>query len=67
VLLHCVAAQSRTPSVAVRYSMLRGVPFAEAMTDVRRALPGCSPNPQLVAALRELQPPTTAPADFKEE
>jgi ADP-ribosyl-[dinitrogen reductase] hydrolase len=53
VLLHCVAAQSRTPSVAVRYSMLRGVPFAEALADVRRALPGCSPNPHLVAAVEE--------------
>jgi protein-tyrosine phosphatase len=66
VLLHCVAAQSRTPSVAVRYSMLRGVPFADAMSDVRRALPGCSPNPCLVAALRDLQPLTTTQADFKD-
>lgn len=66
VLLHCVAAQSRTPSVAVRYSMLRGVPFDEALADVRRALPGCSPKAHFVAALRELQPLTTTPADFKE-
>ena len=55
VLLHCVAAQSRTPSVAVRYSMLRGVPFADAMADVRRALPGCSPKPHFVAALKGLE------------
>ncbi len=56
VLLHCVAAQSRTPSVAVRYSMLRGVPFDDAMSDVRRALPDCSPRPHFVHALRALQP-----------
>ena len=57
VLLHCVAAQSRTPSVAVRYSMLRGVPFAAAMSDVRRALPGCSPRQHFVKALAAMEGP----------
>jgi protein-tyrosine phosphatase len=57
VLLHCVAAQSRTPSVAVRYSMLRGVPVSEAMSDVRRALPGCSPRQHFVKALAALEGP----------
>jgi ADP-ribosyl-[dinitrogen reductase] hydrolase len=56
VLLHCVAAQSRTPAVAVRYSMLRGVPFAEAVADVRRALPGSSPRQHFVEALAALEP-----------
>jgi ADP-ribosylglycohydrolase len=51
VLLHCVAAQSRTPSVAIRYSMLRGVPFERAVADVRRALPHCSPKPLFLDAL----------------
>lgn len=57
VLLHCVAAQSRTPSVAVRYSMLRGVPLATALADVRRALPQSSPRPHFLAALSELEQP----------
>ena len=63
VLLHCVAAQSRTPSVAVRYSMLRGVPFGEAMADVRRALPECSPNRDFVEALRAMEPGAASPAN----
>ena len=54
VLLHCVAAQSRTPSVAIRYSMLRGVPFQDAFDDVHRALPGSSPRPHFVEALKQL-------------
>lgn len=54
VLLHCVAAQSRTPAVAVAYGMIRGVPLETALSDVRRALPECSPNAAFLAALREL-------------
>lgn len=57
VLLHCVAAQSRTPSVAVRYSMLRGVPFERALADVRQALPECSPKRHFVQALAALEGP----------
>lgn len=52
VLLHCVAAQSRTPAVAVRYSMLRGIPFDRAIVDVRRALSGCSPRREFLGALK---------------
>ena len=63
VLLHCVAAQSRTPSVAVRYSMLRGVPFDEAMADVRRALPECSPNRDFVDALSAMEPGAASTAN----
>lgn len=54
VLLHCVAAQSRTPSVAIRYSMVRGVPFEQAYADVRRALPGSSPRRHFIEALKAL-------------
>lgn len=54
VLLHCAAAQSRTPAVAVAASMIRGVPFDTALADVRRALPSCSPNPAFLATLKEL-------------
>lgn len=39
VLLHCVAAQQRTPSVAVTYSVLLGHDLEEARSAVRRALP----------------------------
>lgn len=39
VLLHCVAAQQRTPSVAVAYSVLLGHDLEEARGAVRRALP----------------------------
>jgi ADP-ribosyl-[dinitrogen reductase] hydrolase len=39
VLLHCVAAEQRTPSVAVAYAVLLGVEPAEAQRAVRQALP----------------------------
>ena len=38
VLLHCVAAQQRTPSVAVAYAVLLGHSVADARRDVRAAL-----------------------------
>jgi hypothetical protein len=40
VLLHCVAAQQRTPSVAVAYSILLGHSPDEARRAVLEALPG---------------------------
>jgi hypothetical protein len=40
VLLHCVSAQQRTPSVAVAYSVLLGHDPAQAQRDVLRVLPG---------------------------
>ena len=55
VLLHCVAAQSRTPTVGIAYAMLRGVDRAEALErGLRRAagrapqrrLPGCPQTPR---------------------
>lgn len=54
VLLHCVAAHSRTPTVAARYAALRGTPADEALAEICRALPAASPNPVLVAALHRL-------------
>lgn len=39
VLLHCVAAQQRTPSVAVAYDRLRGRSANNARVNVRKALP----------------------------
>ena len=48
VLLHCVAAQSRTPSVAALYSVRHlGVAPEVALREVCDALPAASPNPAL--------------------
>ncbi|WP_246160435.1 ADP-ribosylglycohydrolase family protein [Nocardioides humilatus] len=38
VLLHCVAAEQRTPSVAVAYAVLLGHPVEDARRDVKAAL-----------------------------
>jgi hypothetical protein len=47
VLLHCVAAHSRTPAVAIAYALLRGVPLDEA-------LPAARPNSGFRDALARL-------------
>jgi ADP-ribosyl-[dinitrogen reductase] hydrolase len=39
VLLHCVAAEQRTPSVAVAYAVLLGADPAQAQRDVMQVLP----------------------------
>lgn len=54
VLLHCVAAHSRTPTVAIVYAMLRGVPLDEAVRTVCAALPAARPNPGFHKALKRL-------------
>jgi protein-tyrosine phosphatase len=55
VLLHCVQALSRTPSVAALYAARhRGVPLQEALADIRQALPYTNLNPAFLAALRSL-------------
>lgn len=38
VLLHCVAAEQRTPSVAIAYAVLLGHPVEDARRDVKAAL-----------------------------
>ena len=56
VLVHCVAACSRTPSVAALYgARLRGVNVDEAVRDVTAVLPGAHPNRAFRAALRRIQ------------
>lgn len=55
VLLHCVAAQSRTPAVAIAYAMLRGVDATEASEAVCAALPAARPNAGFLAALKRLE------------
>ncbi len=39
VFLHCVAAQQRTPSTALAYSRLLGIPAEQLGADLRNALP----------------------------
>jgi ADP-ribosylglycohydrolase len=52
VLLHCVAAHSRTPTVAALFAYLAfGVPVETALRDVLSVLPGASPNPSFRSAL----------------
>ncbi|GAB4005055.1 ADP-ribosylglycohydrolase family protein [Nocardioides ultimimeridianus] len=54
VLLHCVAAQSRTPAVGVAYALLLGVPLDEALPAVCSALPAAAINPGFRAALTRM-------------
>lgn len=54
VLVHCVAAQSRTPTVGVAYAMLRGVEHDRALAEVCDALPAANPNRTFRAALKRL-------------
>ena len=54
VLLHCVAAHSRTPTVAIAYAMLRGVPLEEALPAVCGVLPAARPNRGFRNALNRL-------------
>ena len=56
VLVHCVGAYSRTPTIAALYgSRLRAVDVDEAVRDVTAALPGAHPNRAFREALRRLQ------------
>lgn len=54
VFLHCVAAQSRTPTVAAAYSMSLGVPLEKALAEVCAVLPAARPNPGFRVALKRL-------------
>lgn len=55
VLIHCVGAYSRTPTVGALYgARLRGVTADEAVRDVSAVLPGAYPNPAFRKALRRL-------------
>lgn len=49
VFLHCVRAESRTPTVAAAYVGLRGVAPGDALRHLQQVLPGTSPNPALLA------------------
>ena len=54
VLLHCVRAEMRTPAVAARYAVLRGVPVEDALRNVREVLPNSRSRGALHEAVRAL-------------
>ena len=55
VLLHCVQAQSRTPSVAALYAVRQfGVEVDEAFDAIGRVLPGARPQGFLIEAVRRV-------------
>jgi ADP-ribosylglycohydrolase/protein-tyrosine phosphatase len=57
VLVHCVGAYSRTPTMGALYgARLRGVSGEEALRDVMAALPSANPNRAFRKALRRLMP-----------
>jgi protein-tyrosine phosphatase len=58
VLLHCVRAESRTPTVAALYgASVAGVSPLEALEDVRRVLPGARPNGLFMGVLGDDKAP----------
>ena len=55
MLVHCVGAYSRTPTVGALYgARLRKVSVDDALRDVMAALPGANPNPAFREALRRI-------------
>ncbi|KUI34674.1 ribosylglycohydrolase [Mycobacterium sp. IS-1496] len=55
VLVHCVGAYSRTPTIGALYgARLKGVSVDRALADVGEVLPGAHPNRAFRAALRRL-------------
>ena len=54
VLVQCVAAHSRTPTVGIAYAMLLGIPLEQAFDAVCRVLAAASPNAGFREALRRL-------------
>jgi protein-tyrosine phosphatase len=57
VLLHCVAAQSRTPTVAALYGARKqGISGKAALREVTTKLPDADPNSDFAEAIRRLTP-----------
>jgi len=54
VLVHCVAAQQRTPSAALAYTRRLGVPTDEAVAAVKRAVPGARGSGRIWDAARKV-------------
>ncbi|WP_109688886.1 ADP-ribosylglycohydrolase family protein [Branchiibius hedensis] len=51
VFLHCVRAESRTPTVAAAYAGLRGIDPRDALAEIQRVLPNASPNTRFRSVL----------------
>ena len=63
VFVHCVAAHSRTPTIAALYGARRqDIDIGQALDEVCAVLPEADPNPDFRAALRRLHPPVDANA-----
>ena len=61
VLVHCVGAYSRTPTVAALYgARLRNISVDDALRDIEAVLPGAHPNRAFRTALRRIGPKTTS-------
>jgi ADP-ribosyl-[dinitrogen reductase] hydrolase len=57
VLIHCVQAQSRTPTIATLYgARLSGISIAAALAAVCEVLPDAQPIPEFREALQRLHP-----------
>ncbi|HEY5249960.1 MAG TPA: ADP-ribosylglycohydrolase family protein, partial [Dermatophilaceae bacterium] len=57
VLVHCVQAHSRTPTVAALHAVRQqGVSLDEALASISHVLPAASPNPAFRTALKRLTP-----------
>jgi ADP-ribosyl-[dinitrogen reductase] hydrolase len=62
VFVHCVRAESRTPTVAAAYLARHlGISGQNALGRVTEQMPGCRPNPGFVAALSRIFPEGAGP------
>jgi ADP-ribosylglycohydrolase len=64
VLVHCVAAQQRTPSAAIAYARRLGVSADEAIAAVRKAVPGARGHGRLWDAAASV-PATASDTDVR--
>jgi ADP-ribosylglycohydrolase len=63
VLLHCVRAESRTPTVAALHgARVARISPLEALADLQRVLPGARPNPLFMKVLGEAETTTDTAA-----
>ncbi len=54
VLVHCVAAQSRTPTLAALHATALGIPPTQALAEITAALPDAHPNRAFRDAVQRL-------------
>ena len=61
VFVHCVRAESRTPTAALAYAIWLGHDLGGAERDLRKVLPDAAPNPAFRQALARLAVTTNKP------